>query len=72
MARVAPGGALKTQTEQSDGFSKGKTHVSVTRPEGFLLRVEVLSKIDLPPTNVFDILCDSENGKVFRNHQVTK
>ena len=66
MSRVSDG----PSGSSSGSFSQGKTHVSVTRPEGFLLRVEVLSKIDLPPSSVFGILVDSENGHIFRNHQV--
>lgn len=60
----------ESRDKSSDSFSEGDTHVSVTRPKGFLLRVEVIAKVDLPPQHVFNILTNPRNDGTFRNVKV--
>mmetsp|Transcript_37807 Transcript_37807/g.106838 ORF Transcript_37807/g.106838 Transcript_37807/m.106838 type:complete len:241 (-) Transcript_37807:266-988(-) len=48
-------------------FRDGDTRITVTQPDGFLLKVEVLAKIDLPPKELYSILTDPERVGIFRN-----
>mmetsp|Transcript_12852 Transcript_12852/g.22933 ORF Transcript_12852/g.22933 Transcript_12852/m.22933 type:complete len:267 (-) Transcript_12852:378-1178(-) len=45
----------------------GSTLVAVTQPAGFLLKVELVAKVELSPRQIFDILVDPDNERVFRS-----
>mmetsp|Transcript_42417 Transcript_42417/g.108517 ORF Transcript_42417/g.108517 Transcript_42417/m.108517 type:complete len:251 (-) Transcript_42417:32-784(-) len=53
-------------SEPSQKFRDGTTFVVVTQPAGFLLKVELVAKVDLSPRQIFDILVDPHNERVFR------
>jgi hypothetical protein len=66
-----PASALTAALDASEpadaaAWSDAETHVRVDRVHGFLCRVSVHARVDLPPAGVFAILTQPDNSGVFR------
>ncbi|CAL8463236.1 g2770 [Coccomyxa elongata] len=55
------GGAVDTES-----WEDRDAKVEVTRPEGFMMKVALQAKVDLPPGAVYEILTAPDNAAVFR------
>ncbi|KAK9856105.1 hypothetical protein WJX84_003178 [Apatococcus fuscideae] len=51
---------------ETESYGDKTTRLVVTQPEGFAVKVCMKGKVELPPTDVYDLLTHPENHKIFR------
>lgn len=64
---VAPAPLDSAEPPTAAGWRDGETHVRVSQPAGFLVKVDLHAKVDLPPDDVYSILVSPHNARVFRS-----
>ena len=59
-------GTATTDRVTVENWSSRDCKITITQPPGFMQRVVMHAKVDLPPHTVYDILVDPDNSRYFR------